>query len=210
MQKESMHKTSSCGAASVTLNDLSACEPEDEHEDLGERQLGRQSARLPSGWQSMDRALVHLTRHVLFVIGSAFTLLIVSEVVLRYAFSHSVWFANSLSKLLLVWFFLLGAGIALRQGAHMGFDSIATRLTPRNRRKLMLLAHAIGILFFFEMLWASIYALGPALNQTDPGLDISLGWLVSSIPAGFALLLYHMVVIMFLEWRGHLAGSERP
>lgn len=205
-----MQKISKCGAASAMLDDLAGSEPEEEHEDLGERQLGRQSGMLPVRWQAMDRALIHLTRRTLFVIGSAFTLVIVSEVVLRYAFSYSVFFANPLSKLLLVWFFLLGAGIALRQGAHMGFDSIAARLAPRNRRTLMLLAHTIGILFFLEMLWASVYALGPALKQTDPGLDISLGWLVSAIPAGFALLLYHMVVIMFLEWRGHVAGSERP
>ncbi len=203
-----MQKTQRC-AASVILDDLAVSEPEQEHENLGEQLLDRQSGMLPAGWQLMDRALVLLTRHSLFVIGSAFTLVIVSEVVLRYLFSQSVFFANPLSKLLLVWFFLLGAGIALRQGAHMGFNALAARLAPHNRRKLALLAHAIGILFFLEMLWASVYALRPALKQTDPGLDISLGWLVSSIPAGFALLLYHMVVIMYLEWRRHHERSAR-
>lgn len=200
------------GVAPLTLDDLAISDHEEEHEDLGERKLFQQSGLLPAPWQGVDRTLVKLTRHALFVVGSAFTLIIVSEVLLRYVFSYSIFFANPLSKLLLVWFFLLGAGIALRQGAHMGFDLFATRLAAHNRRKLMLVGHAIGVMFFLEMLWASVYALGPALRQTDPGLDISLAWLVSSVPLGFVLLLYHMVVIMVIEWRQrHLPeGSARP
>ena len=136
------------GVAPLTLDDLAVNGHEEEHEDLGEQKLVQQASLLPAAWQGVDRMLVKLTRHALFVIGSAFTLIIVSEVLLRYAFSYSIFFANPLSKLLLVWFFLLGAGIALRQGAHMGFDLIATRLAPHNRRKLMLVAHTVGVLFF--------------------------------------------------------------
>jgi TRAP-type C4-dicarboxylate transport system permease small subunit len=186
-------------------------EPEMESEDLGDEKVRQQTALLPAGWRALDRTLISMTRHVLFVIGGAFTLIIVVEVVLRYAFSYSMSFANPLSKLLLVWFFLLGAGIALRQGAHMGFELIAARLAPRNRRRMLLTAHGVGLLVFMEMLWASVHAMGPAMRQTDPGLDISLLWLVICVPMGFVLLTYHMVVIVVLEWRKNDApGSATP
>ena len=170
-------------------------------DDLGKSALEAKIACLPAAWQKFDRVVITGTRHLLFASGSVFTAVIVAEVFTRYVFSYSMFFANPLSKLLLVWFFLLGSGLALRQGAHMGFDLIATRLAPAARRRMVLTAHAIGLLFFLEMLWASIFAMGPALRQNDPGLDISLVWLVVSVPIGFTLLLYHMLAVIAIEWR---------
>jgi len=203
-------ETSTMGMAPTARDDPALAEASNEHEDLGEKMLLRQSGLLPAGWAAVDRAVVTLTRHALFVIGGSFTLVIIAEVLLRYAFSHSMFFANPLSKLLLVWFFLLGAGLALRQGAHMGFDLIAARLPPRQRRRLALAAHTVGALFFLEMLWAAAHAIGPALRQTDPALDISLAWLVSAVPIGFVLMLYHLLVIMVIEWRQRPDPGGRP
>ncbi|RZL87824.1 MAG: TRAP transporter small permease [Variovorax sp.] len=169
--------------------------------DLGKSALEAKTADLPAAWQKLDRIVITATRHLLFVSGSVFTAVIVAEVFTRYVFGYSMFFANPLSKLLLVWFFLLGSGLALRQGAHMGFDLIAARLAPAARRRMVLAAHFIGLLFFLEMLWASVFAMGPALRQNDPGLDISLVWLVVSVPVGFALLLYHMLAVITIEWR---------
>jgi TRAP-type C4-dicarboxylate transport system permease small subunit len=39
-------------------------------------------------------------------------------VVSRYLFQFSIFFINSAARLLLVWFFLLGAGLALRRASR--------------------------------------------------------------------------------------------
>jgi TRAP-type C4-dicarboxylate transport system permease small subunit len=190
--------------ARVGVHDHADGEIED---DLGKSALDAKIACLPAAWQKFDRLVITATRHLLFASGSVFTAVIVAEVFTRYVFSYSMFFANPLSKLLLVWFFLLGSGLALRQGAHMGFDLIAARLAPAARQRMVLTAHVIGLVFILEMLWASIFAMGPAMRQNDPGLDISLVWLVVSVPVGFTLLLYHMLAVITIEWRQKPASS---
>ena len=37
------------------------------------------------------------------------------------------------------------------------------------------------------------------MRQREPGLDISLAWPILAIPVGFALLLYHSLVIVWVE-----------
>ena len=50
-----------------------------------------------------------------------------------------------------------------------------------------------------EALTWRLTALGPAMRQTEPGLEISLFWAFLSIPTGFVLLTYHMLVLMAVE-----------
>jgi len=163
---------------------------------------------LPPAWRRVDRGIVTTTEFALLAVGVLFTLMITLEVISRYVFSFSIFFVNAAARLLLVWFFLLGAGIALRRGAHVGFELIVRSFPPRRRTVVLLIGQALAVVFFIEMLWAGIHSLGPAIGQTDSGLDISLVWAFLAIPVGFGLLLYHMLVLMAVEWRRADAGEH--
>jgi TRAP-type C4-dicarboxylate transport system permease small subunit len=146
---------------------------------------------LPPKWRRFDRAAVRTTQFTLFVIGSLFASMVSLEVISRYVFNFSILFVNAAARMLLVWFFLLGAGLALRSGAHVGVEFVLARLAPRQRRRVFFVMQGCAILFFVEMVWSGIYSLGPALNQTEPGLEIRLFWGFLAIPVGFTLLIYH-------------------
>ncbi|HEX9277661.1 MAG TPA: TRAP transporter small permease [Casimicrobiaceae bacterium] len=180
-----------------------------EHESAGAARVARQYASLPRAWRSIDRAVVRATEGGLFVIGALFTIMITLEVVSRYVFSFSIFFVNAAARLLLVWFFLLGAGIALRHGTHVGFELILGAMAPRRRRLTVLFGQLLALVFFIEMVWGGLYSLGPALNQTEAGLDISLAWAFAAIPIGFALLIYHMLLLMVVEIRQQQEGEPR-
>ena len=185
----------------MNLDALPAASSDLPVDDLGEARIDEQRRLLPPRWRRIDRAVVRATEIGLFAIGALFTLTITLEVLSRYLFGFSIFFVNAAAKLLLVWFFLLGAGIALRHGAHVGFELLLAAQTPRRRRIIILIGQCLALLFFVEMIWAGVYALGPAARQTEPGLDISLFWAFLSIPLGFALLLYHMLLLMVVEYR---------
>ena len=185
--------------------------PDDvDSEIAGRRIVEAQYGRLPAGWRRADRAIVEGTHVALFTIGMVFTLMITLEVVSRYVFSFSISFVNAFARLLLVWFFLLGAGIALRRGAHVGFELLLSKMKPRTRKAFVLLGLALAAIFYLEILWSGYHALGPARTQTEAGLDISLIWVVSAIPIGCALLLYHTIVLMWLEARRAPQEDVRP
>ncbi len=165
---------------------------------------------LPSQWRSVDHAILRLTQWSLFAIGTLFTAMITLEVVSRYVFSFSIFFVNAAARFLLVWFFLVGAGLALRYGAHVGFELVVALLPGRWRRHIVIIAQALALIFFAEMVWGGLYSLGPAMNQTEPGLEIRLVWAFLAIPVGFALLIYHMIVLMLVELRRPVAHETRP
>src|SRR4051812_31405266 len=97
--------------------------------DAGATRIEAQHHLLPLAWRSADRGIIRATEYALFAIGVAFTVMITLEVISRYLFSFSIFFVNAAARLLLVWFFLIGAGLALRHGAHVGFELLLTALS---------------------------------------------------------------------------------
>ena len=172
-----------------------------EADEAGRRKVHAQWNAMPQAWRRLDRGLVIATQWLLCVGGVAFAALITLEVISRYVFSFSIYFVNAAARLLLVWFFMLGAGIALRHGAHVGFELLTAALPPRTRRAVELVALLAVAVFCAEMLYAGIVALGPAWLQSEPGLDVSLAWPILAVPVGFALLLYHVVVMLWMRAR---------
>ncbi|MEZ5934568.1 MAG: TRAP transporter small permease [Alphaproteobacteria bacterium] len=168
--------------------------------EQGDRPRATETQRLglPALWRRVDAVLVTLVNAVLFLIGSLFVLMITLEVVSRYLFDFSIGMVNAGARLLLIWFFLLGAGSALREHAHVGFEMLVGRLRPRARLITLLTAHALVAVFFLELLWSGLHLLGPGLSQGWAGSDIKLFWVAIALPLGAVLLIYHLAVLSYL------------
>ncbi len=199
------------GSRPATLDDSisTATVAPPETERAGALRTEQQRLALPPALHAADRAIVRGTEFVLFGVGAVFTVMITLEVISRYVFSFSIFFVNALARLLLVWFFLLGAGIALRHGAHVGFELVVSRLTPARRRAVLLTGYGLALVFFLEMVWSGAYSIGPSISQIEAGLQISLIWIVAAVPVGFALLVYHMLVLIVAELRAHPEVGRR-
>jgi TRAP-type C4-dicarboxylate transport system permease small subunit len=194
------HEPSGGAPARAAPIDVQACEmPADDNG--GDARMREQQLCLPPAWQAADAAVVRTTEYALFAVGITFAVMITLEVISRYVFSFSIFVVNAAARLLLVWFFMLGAGVALRHGAHVGFELIVSRLAPARRRVVLLAGYALSLAFFAQMIWSGAYSVRPALGQVEPGLDISLVWVVVAVPVGFALLAYHVVVLIVAELR---------
>jgi TRAP-type C4-dicarboxylate transport system permease small subunit len=175
--------------------------------DRADRAVRQQQAVLSRAWRAFDRILIRATCGALFIIGALFTVMVTAEVFSRYVLSFSIFFVNAGARLLLVWFFLIGAGIALRHNAHVGFELLVSRLHGARRRNVLTLAYACCLAFFLEMIWGGLYSIGPALPQNEAGLGISVMWFVLAVPVGFALLAYHTVVLLRVLWSAPAGGA---
>jgi TRAP-type C4-dicarboxylate transport system permease small subunit len=156
---------------------------------------------LPGGWQRFDRVVLIATRVALFLIGTLFTGMIVLEVVSRYLFDFSIFFINGAAQSLLVWFFLLGSGLALREGAHVGVELIVNAVSSQARRVLLGFVQALIFVFFCQMLWSAILAVPASLDQTEASTGISLVWVTLAFPVSFVLLIYHQITLVFSAMR---------
>src|SRR5436309_2284796 len=200
--------TGGCVATSQPLRQASTVTSHDlpDAGDASALRVADQVKLLPAHWRQVDRVVVKGTEVTLFTIGVLFTAMVTLEVISRYVFSFSISFVNAAARLLLVWFFLLGAGIAMRHGAHVGFELLVSALSVRARRIVVVAGLVLTMVFSAEMVWAGYRALGPALAQTEPGLDISLMWPILALPVGFALLLYHTAVVAWMAGQASAAG----
>jgi TRAP-type C4-dicarboxylate transport system permease small subunit len=195
------HRADALPAVSGELQDV---------DKVGRLNVARQASTLPAPWRAIDRTIVRSTEFALFAIGVMFTAMLTLEVISRYVFSFSIYFINAAARFLLVWFFLLGAGIALRHGAHVGFELLVSALSARRRKVMVLVGLLLAVIFSIEMIWSGFHSLAPAMKQTEAGLDVSLVWVVLAIPVGFALLLYHTIVLAWVELRPSQSQEPRP
>ncbi|MBZ9704943.1 MULTISPECIES: TRAP transporter small permease [unclassified Mesorhizobium] len=84
---------------------------------------------------------------VFVVVGMAvISILIFTNVVLRYGFSSGIPFAVEVSRVVLVWIIFMGSVVALAKGAHLGVDSLVVRLPRRARFVCFLVSYGL-------MLW---------------------------------------------------------
>ena len=165
---------------------------------------------LPKGWRRVDIWIIRATEAVACLVGMTFTALITLEVASRYLFNFSIFAINAATMFLLVWFFLLGAGLALRLRAHVGFELILAYLSPLLARFTFVLAQAIVFIFFVAMLWSGYRSLASASRQVEAALQISYFWVMLAFPVGFFLLIYHQVTMFVAVMRRPMAAGPKP
>lgn len=74
------------------------------------------------------------------------SILIFTNVVLRYGFSSGISASVEISRVILVWVIFLGAVVGLAKGAHLSVDAVLARLPRKARFVCFLVAHGL-------MLW---------------------------------------------------------
>jgi TRAP-type C4-dicarboxylate transport system permease small subunit len=111
---------------------------------------------------------------------STMALLVFGNVVLRYGFNSGIAVSEELSRLLFVWLVLLGAILASRQHAHIGFDTLVKRLPPAWKKAaiaftgtLMLAACVVFVVGGWKQTVIN-------LDNSYPVLGISYAWLHGS------------------------------
>lgn len=150
---------------------------------------------LPPAWRRFDDLLMGLTRVTVFLVGATFTVLIVIEVGSRFLLDSSIAYTNATARFLLVWFFMIGAGLALRARAHVALTILTDRLPARPGRLVERLAQALVFLTLLLLLWSGWLGFRASLNQIEGSLGVSLAWVMAAFPIGFILLIYHQIAI---------------
>ncbi len=111
-------------------------------------------------------------------------------VITRYGFKASPRWGEELARLLLIWFGLISAVIALRTDTHARITLFDRLLTARGKKILYFINQTIVLLFSLFMIVYGMQLAGKTARAILPGLEISRAWLYLSLPvAGFAYLM---------------------
>lgn len=148
----------------------------------------------------LDSTLRRYCRLLDVLIGLCLAVMVVlvfANVVLRYAFNSGITVSEELSRWLFVWMTFLGAIVALREGSHLGSDTLVSRLPLRGKKLCMLAGHLLmlgvcGLVFkgTYDQVLINWSATSAAM-ETSMALFYACG-LVFSVSA--ALVLVHRLV----------------
>lgn len=118
-------------------------------------------------------------------------LMLVWEVIARYAFNAPTIWAAELSQLLLIWATFLGAAMLLRDQRHIAITLLTSHFGTRSQQ----VSHVLSLLFIMLFsLWLAWHGFDIAFDSLQRGRSTGTmmnlpNWLTeAAIPLGFSLL----------------------
>ncbi len=150
--------------------------------------------------RALDRLEEILTSSIL----AAMTLLMFSQVVLRYVFNSGLVWALEALVYLFSWLVLIGISTGIRKDSHIAVELVTQKLAPRTQRLVALLAVGLSLLYAVLMFVGSWTLVERLYDFGSLAHDIPMPrWaLLSSLPIGFALLGLRLVQATIGIWKG--------
>ena len=137
------------------------------------------------------------------------TVLISTEVVLRYCFGSSLDFTEEFSRYTMVWMVFLGSSLAVRENSHNRVEIFVNLFPARTRAWLNLAAQLLFSFFLAFLVFQGCIALPYQFEQIIPTLNISMFWFYLALPVGGMLMFMNLVPLM---WQNILiiSGKMEP
>jgi TRAP-type C4-dicarboxylate transport system permease small subunit len=157
----------------------------------------------------LDRAFLVANRWTVIAILAAMAAMVFANVVLRFTTGVSILWVEEVSRYLMIWLTLLGAGMVLRYGGHVGIETLQDALPRRAAAIRGAIVVLLAAFFVFMVAVGARYAwLG--WGQTTPVLGIPIGVVYLALPIGFAFLLAHLLLMAesYVRQRRLLADGE--
>jgi TRAP-type C4-dicarboxylate transport system permease small subunit len=142
-----------------------------------------------------ERGFLFLNRFVCAALLAASCTLVFVNVVLRYGFGQSLAWAEEASRYMMIWLAFLGAGLALREGAHIAVETLPDALPHALARIVRMVAITLVAGFLALILWLGWNYAEFAMMQRTPVLRLPVGYVYLAIPVGMALMLVHLLLL---------------
>ncbi|MGD8324184.1 MAG: TRAP transporter small permease [Gammaproteobacteria bacterium] len=154
------------------------------------------------------RALDRLEEYLAAALLAAITLLTFLQVVLRYAFDTGLIWALEATTYLFGWLVLIGMSIGIRTNSHIAVDLLLGVLPARIRRFAAALAVVLSLVYALLMFYGGYTLVAQLRVFGSLAHDIPLPrWiLLTSLPVGFALLSFRILLVLIDVVRGRGDG----
>jgi C4-dicarboxylate transporter DctQ subunit len=138
----------------------------------------------------------------------AMTLLVFSEVVLRFGFNTGIHWSQEVTLYMMAWFVLFGASYGVKVGAHIGVDSFVKLFPEKIRRAMGLLSVSICIAYcviFMIGAWNYLSKL-KLISLEMEDLEVQRWMSESIIFLGFLLLIFRFAQLLIKILKGEAEG----
>lgn len=122
------------------------------------------------------------------VFVGAIVLVLFYAVVMRYGFHKPPAWSIEVSRFMFLWMVMFGAALVTREKSHIEIAFIVNYLPLKIRFLWINLLRLVMLAFCGVLVWYGVKII-PIVGQANtPTLEMSMGWLYASVPAGGFLM----------------------
>lgn len=143
----------------------------------------------------IDAIVMFLNRQAVIWMIGLMSVMVMANVTLRFFAGDSILWAEEVSRYLMIWATFIGSGLLFRQGAHIAVDNLQDALPAKVGRALRMAIVAILLCFFAAMIYLGTLYTVAQWDQITPVTRISSGFVYAALPVGFALMVFHILMI---------------
>ena len=147
----------------------------------------------------MDRfetVFVAFNRWLLIVILAVMSVIIFTNVGLRYLTSQSIEWAEEVARHLMIWLTFLGCGPVLRYGGHIAIENLQDSLPSGLARLLRAIIALLLTAMFASFVYFGLDYMDRTQYQLTPSTQISFAYIYAGLTIGSAMALIHWLLIV--------------
>jgi TRAP-type C4-dicarboxylate transport system permease small subunit len=156
----------------------------------------------------VPRFAIRAVEWLLVVLLGVMVVLVFGNVVLRYGFNSGIVFSEEVSRFVFMWLTLLGALVAMHDGAHLGMTSVVAMLPLAARRVCRFVSDSLMLgccALLAHGTWKQVVL---AMDDRAPVSGVPMGVVFSALlvcAGGMALMLLHS---LWRQARGAMPASD--
>jgi len=133
------------------------------------------------------------------------TLLVVTQVVFRYAFASAIDWSDEVARLAFVWAMFLAIPHGIRAGVHVGIDALITRFSAALQERLFRLSAGLGCILMLALFYFSAQVTVYTWPELMPTINLTAAVYYIAILIAAAHSTLHLLL---LAWGGSETWSE--
>jgi C4-dicarboxylate transporter DctQ subunit len=132
------------------------------------------------------------------------SLLLFLNVVLRYVFLLPIYWAEELSRYLMVWMIFIGASQVTLRGGHIAVDIVPRLISKRANTALSFLVNFLCIFFSVLLAYFSYKQMMRVklAHQVSPAMELPMWIAYLAIPLGTVLMLFRYIQQIIFRLQG--------
>jgi len=146
--------------------------------------------------QTFETFFLALNRWLLIGILGVMSVIIFTNVGLRYLTNESIQWAEEVARHLMIWLTFIGCGPVLRYGGHIAIENLQDALPQVWARALRLLIVVLMMGLFGFFIYFGWDYMDRTQYQLTPATQISFAFVYLALPLGMAMSLVHCVLMM--------------
>ena len=156
--------------------------------------------------QTFERWLLAANRWALIGLLAAMSVIIFTNVALRYLTHESIEWAEEVARHLMIWLTFVGAGPVLRYGGHIAVENLQDALPGRGAVVVRAIVAALLFAFFGFLVWYGWLYIQRTMFQLTAVTQLPFGYIYAAMSIGGVLLIVHFLLVV----KGYVLRREFP